>query len=102
MSNADQETTTQPAPSVQEQSDPKEKGQSEGKQEKLGHVLAESEETLKRFGDEARDEVKRPTFGAAIAGATVVGAAAIWGVAEAAVGALTAYVVFRILKKRRA
>jgi hypothetical protein len=64
-------------------------------------ILVGGEETLKRFGEEARDEVRRPTFGAAVAGAVVVGAAAIWGVAEAAVGALTAYVVFRILKNRR-
>jgi|SRR5580693_9868776 hypothetical protein len=76
-----------------------EKGESLGKRGR--QVLTDSEENFKKFGEEAREEIKRPTFGAALAGAAAVGAASLWGVAEAAVGALTAYIVFRILKKRR-
>ncbi len=64
-------------------------------------MATSSAETLQRFAHESREEMKRPTFGAALAGAAVVGAAVTLGVGEAAIGALAAYVVYRILKERR-
>jgi hypothetical protein len=64
--------------------------------------VAKSEQSLKRIGRETREELKKPTFAAAIVGAVVVGAAVVWGAAEAAVGAVAAYVVYRILRQRSA
>jgi asparagine N-glycosylation enzyme membrane subunit Stt3 len=65
-----------------------------------GERLARAKETVRRFGEEARDELRKPTTGAAVAGAAIVGAAVVWGAAEAAIGAVSAYVVYRILKRR--
>jgi hypothetical protein len=39
----------------------------------------------------------RPILGAAVAGAVVIGAAALWGASEAAVGAAAAYGVYRAI-----
>jgi hypothetical protein len=63
-------------------------------------LVTESKETIRHFGQEARKEMTKPTTGAAIAGAVVVGAAIVWGLPEAAIGAAAAYVVYRILEKR--
>ena len=69
--------------------------------DQANEAMSEGKEALRHFGDETRKEMKKPTTGAAIAGAVVVGAATLWGVAEAALGAAAAFVVYRILKGRR-
>jgi hypothetical protein len=63
-------------------------------------LVAGGEEVLKRVGRQAREEMKKPTTGAAVAGALVVGSAFFLGVAETAIGAAAAYVVYRILRRR--
>jgi hypothetical protein len=64
--------------------------------------VAGGKDALRRLKQEAREELRKPTTGAAIAGAVTIGAATIWGPAEAGLGALAAYTVYRILKKQRA
>jgi hypothetical protein len=43
--------------------------------------------------------LKKPSVGAAVAGGAVLAAAGIWGASEAAVGALAAYGVYRLLTR---
>lgn len=50
----------------------------------------------------ARRALNKPGIGAAVAGAAVLAAGAVWGATEAAVAAVAAYVVFRMLRDRRA
>lgn len=45
-------------------------------------------------------KLRRPSIGAGVAGATVLAAGAIWGVTEALLAGVTAWAVFRTLKKR--
>jgi hypothetical protein len=68
--------------------------------EQRDEILTATKETLKRLGEDTRIEMRKPTTGAAIAGALVVGAAVLLGPGEAAVGAASAYVVYRMLKRR--
>ena len=49
----------------------------------------------------ARHALRRPAVGAAAAGGAVLFAAGLWGASEAAVGALAAYGVYRMLTGRR-
>ena len=44
--------------------------------------------------------LRKPAIGAGVAGATVLAAGALWGVTEAALAGVTAWAVFRALKKR--
>ncbi len=60
------------------------------------HVTREARELLRRVADKTR----KPSVGAAVAGAAVLTAGAIWGASEAAVAAVAAYAVFRMLRKR--
>jgi hypothetical protein len=46
------------------------------------------------------DEMRKPSIGAAVAGAAVLAAGAVWGASEAAIAAIAAYAVFRMLRKR--
>jgi hypothetical protein len=62
--------------------------------------LADGGEALRRIGRQAREEMKKPTVGAALVGAAVVGSAVLLGIAETAIGAAAAYVVYRMLKRR--
>ena len=48
------------------------------------------------------DTLEKPAVGAVTAGAVVLAAAALIGASEAAVGALAAYGVYRLLQRRRA
>jgi hypothetical protein len=43
---------------------------------------------------------KRPVAGAAVAGGVVLGAALVFGLGEAVVGAGAAYLAYRVLRKR--
>jgi hypothetical protein len=62
----------------------------------LWHKVAQND-VWHRMGD----RIKKPSVGAAIAGAAVLAAGAVWGASEAAVAAIAAYAVFRMLRKRR-
>jgi len=68
-----------------------------GAREAMGEIVHEGYAALERFGE----ALKQPTSGAAIAGAAVVGAGVLFGLAPAAVGAAAGYVVYRILKKQQ-
>jgi len=46
------------------------------------------------------ENVRKPPVGAAVAGAAVLAAGALWGASEAAVAAVAAYAVFRMLRSR--
>jgi hypothetical protein len=56
----------------------------------------------RRAIERAGDTMKKPTVGAAVAGAIVLGAAAGFGVTEAALAVGAAYVVYRLLRKKAA
>jgi hypothetical protein len=73
---------------------------SSGESTAVHSFIAAGEETLKRLGRQAREEMKKPTTGAAVAGAVVAGSAVLLGVAETVIGAAAAYVVYRLLKRR--
>jgi hypothetical protein len=45
-------------------------------------------------------KMRKPSVGAAVAGAAVLAAGAVWGASEAAVAAIAAYAVFRMLRRR--
>lgn len=62
----------------------------------LVEVRSGKNDTLQRL----MSELKRPTVGAAIAGAEVVGTAIVFGVAETLVAATAAYVVFRCVEEQ--
>jgi hypothetical protein len=49
----------------------------------------------------AEQAMKKPVVGAAVAGAAVLTAGALWGPTEAAVAAVAAYAVLRVLLQRR-
>jgi hypothetical protein len=63
-------------------------------------VLREGRVVLARASHQANTELRKPTTGAALTGAAVAGAAAIFGLPEAAIGAVAAFVVYRMLKRR--
>jgi hypothetical protein len=63
----------------------------------LDELRREAHEATRR----ARQALKTPLIGAAVAGAAVLAAGAVWGASEAAVAAIAAYMVFRMLAKRR-
>ena len=67
---------------------------------KMKELIAESDEALGAIAAHTREEMKKPTTAAAIAGAAVVGAAAMVGIVETALGATAAYATYRALKKR--
>jgi hypothetical protein len=50
--------------------------------------------------DRITQAMKRPLTGAAIAGGVVLGAAVMFGLAEAVVGAGVAYAAYRVIRKR--
>jgi len=64
-------------------------------------LVTATNEALRRIREEATRELKKPTTAAALAGGAIIGAAMVWGLAEAALGATAAFVVYRILKKRQ-
>jgi hypothetical protein len=64
----------------------------------LEQLRDEGRRAIERVGA----KMKRPTVGAAVAGAIVLGAAAGFGVTEAALAVGAAYVVYRLLRKKAA
>jgi hypothetical protein len=56
----------------------------------------EGKNAVGKFGD----LIKKPAVGGTVAGAAALGAAAVFGVWEAAIGAGVAYVAYRVLRKR--
>lgn len=69
---------------------------------KTEEALDESKAFFERLGTDMRGELRKPTTGAALTGAVVIGAAVVFGAAETAVGAAAAYVTYRIIRGRRA
>jgi hypothetical protein len=69
-------------------------------------VVHKGREAIERFGHQAAIELRRdvtsPQAAAAVAGAAVLGAALLFGVAETIVGAAAGLVVYRILRRRGA
>jgi hypothetical protein len=59
-------------------------------------LTREARELLRKVAEKTR----KPSVGAAVAGTAVLAAGAIWGASEAAVAAVAAYAVFRMLRKR--
>ncbi len=59
-------------------------------------------EEARAVWDRAVDKMRKPSVGAAVAGAAVLAAGAVWGASEAAVAAIAAYAVFRMLRRRGA
>jgi hypothetical protein len=57
------------------------------------------EPSIERVRRGASEELKKPSTGAAIAGALVIGAAVVVGVPETILGATAGIVVYRILRK---
>lgn len=55
---------------------------------------------VKRAGNNVREQLKEPSIGAAVIGGTVLGAVASVGILPAAVGAGTAYLVYRKMSSR--
>jgi hypothetical protein len=73
----------------------------EAAKHEAGAMLQELRREVQAASDRARQMLKTPAIGAAVAGAAVLAAGAVWGASEAAIAALAAYVVFRMLTKRR-
>jgi hypothetical protein len=55
--------------------------------------------SMERVRRGASEELKKPSTGAAIAGALVIGAAVVVGVPETILGATAGLIVYRILRK---
>lgn len=66
-----------------------------------GDIVREGKQLLSRAKEEARQELKHSTTGAAIAGGAVVAAAMLIGLPETILGAAAGLVVYRILESRR-
>jgi len=65
-------------------------------------VLAhDSTELIRQTGETAKGSLKKPTTGAALAGAAVMGALLTFGFMPTAVAGAAAYVGYRVLRKRR-
>jgi len=64
-------------------------------------TLERVEDTLHQIATDTREELKKPTTGAAIAGGLAVAATMVLGWGEALVAAGTAYVVYRTLRRRQ-
>lgn len=63
-----------------------------------GNGAVGNEQFFERLRSNLKEELKRPWPGAAVAGAVVLGAAAVFGAAEAAVGAVAAYITYEMIK----
>jgi hypothetical protein len=96
--NAGQETESSLSSRPTTEGQPEQPTSAEGRIERLA---AQTKDAVGFVGKEMAHELKKPTTGAAIAGAVVVGAAVTLGALETALGAATAYVTFRILKAMR-
>jgi hypothetical protein len=69
---------------------------------KAEHFAKEARELAEEAGDLGRKAarmLRKPAIGAVVAGAAVLAAGALWGATEAAVAAVAAYAVFRMLRK---
>jgi hypothetical protein len=70
---------------------------------KAEHFAKHARELAEEAGDLGRKAgrmLRKPGIGALVAGAAVLAAGAVWGASEAAVAAVAAYAVFRMLRKR--
>jgi hypothetical protein len=74
----------------------------EGVSKGTRHAMDETAQETNRAVDRMRGAMKEPTTGAAVAGAAVIGAGAIFGFGPAGVGAIAGYAVYRMAKSRKA
>ena len=51
--------------------------------------------------ERVREAIDRPALAASLVGGVVAAAAGLWGPTEAALGAFAAFVVYRMLRKRK-
>lgn len=70
--------------------------------ESMKHLAHDSAELIRQTRDAAKGGLKKPTTGAALAGAAAMGAILTFGFVPTAVAAAAGYVGYRMLKKRRA
>jgi hypothetical protein len=63
------------------------------------HEIEQLEERARVLWHMASARMRKPAVGAVIAGAAVLAAGALWGASEAAVAAIAAYAVFRMLRR---
>lgn len=69
--------------------------------ESVKHLAHDSAELLRQTGNAAKGTLKKPTTGAAIAGAAAMGAIFAFGFLPTAVAGAAGYLSYRMLRKRR-
>ena len=65
-------------------------------------IVEQTKHSLERLGQEVRQDTRSPMVGAALAGAAVVGAALLFGLPEALLGAIAGAWTYRTLRSRTA
>ena len=68
---------------------------------RAGEVIHRAEARVRGVGHRMERTMEKPVMGAVVAGGAVLAAAVIWGAAEAAVAAMAAYGVYRIIRRAR-
>lgn len=69
--------------------------------ESMRHLAQDSADLIRQTGQAAKGGLKKPTTGAALGGAAVMGAILAFGLVPTAVAGAAAYVGYRLLRKRR-
>ena len=69
--------------------------------ESVKALAHDSMELIRQTGQTAKGSLKKPTTGAALAGAAAMGAILMFGIMPSAVAGAAAYVGYRLLRKRR-
>ena len=73
---------------------------SEKREQGIRRALHTIEHETKPWMERASHAMKKPVVAAAVAGGAVAAAAGMWGPTEAAFGALAAYAVYALMKRR--
>jgi hypothetical protein len=87
MTATDLQQTAQPEPHLRES---------------VKALARDSNELIRQTGESARGSLKKPTTGAALVGATAMGAVLTFGLLPTAIAGAAGYVGYRLLRKRRA
>lgn len=69
--------------------------------ESVKTLARDSTELIRQTGESAKVGLKKPTTGAALAGATAMGAILTFGIMPTALAGAAAYVGYRLLRQRR-
>lgn len=69
--------------------------------ESVKHLASDSVELIRQASHSTKATIKKPTTGAAIAGAVVLGAAALFGAIRTAIAGGLAYGAYRYLEGRK-